>query len=291
MAAITNGNISLFSFVFPPSRATPSHALTTHASAPCYFLSNLQTRLDCAASSASAPSRSLAKLSAFASNHQESPKSLSAGGNMWSQRIFTTLTRRLLVERSSLSAAASAASGLLRLLLLSGSMAGTPSFTASAAIPPRISQAEEALSKIEWPEQFPFSSSDFQRFDESSDTFFYDSPRFVTHIDDPAIQALTRYYASVFPPADTPGVSILDLCSSWISHYPKNYRLERIVGLGLNEAELKRNRVLTEYVVQDLNANPQLPFDDNTFDIITNALLEPVLLHQGHSDLDADRRH
>ncbi|KAI5010578.1 hypothetical protein ZWY2020_012715 [Hordeum vulgare] len=30
--------------------------------------------------------------------------------------------------------------------------------------------------------------------------------------------------------------------------------------------------VLTEYVVQDLNLNPKLPFDDNTFDVITNVV-------------------
>jgi len=45
---------------------------------------------------------------------------------------------------------------------------------------------------------------------------FYDAPRFVTHIDDPAIAALTKYYSKVFPPSNTPGVSILDMCSSWV---------------------------------------------------------------------------
>jgi ubiquinone/menaquinone biosynthesis C-methylase UbiE len=31
-------------------------------------------------------------------------------------------------------------------------------------------------------------------------------------------------------------------------------------------------QVLTEYVVQDLNTNPVLPFQDNTFDVITNVV-------------------
>lgn len=31
------------------------------------------------------------------------------------------------------------------------------------------------------------------RYDESPDVIFYDSPRFVTHIDDPAIAALTKW--------------------------------------------------------------------------------------------------
>nr|GMC96199.1 Methyltransferase type 11 [Ipomoea batatas] len=62
------------------------------------------------------------------------------------------------------------------------------------------------------------------------------------------------------------------MCSSWVSHYPAGYKQEKIVGMGMNEDELKRNPVLTEYVVQDLNVNPKLPFEDNTFDAITNVV-------------------
>lgn len=47
---------------------------------------------------------------------------------------------------------------------------------------------------------------------------FYEAPRLVTHIDDPAIAALTKYYSKVFPPSNTPGISILDMCSSWVRH-------------------------------------------------------------------------
>ncbi|KAK9141912.1 hypothetical protein Syun_011312 [Stephania yunnanensis] len=129
-----------------------------------------------------------------------------------------------------------------------------------------------ALKNVEWPEQFPFKEEDFQRFDESADSIFYEAPRFVTHIDDPAIAALTKYYAKVFPPSNSLGVSILDMCSSWVSHFPAGYKQERIVGMGMNEEELKRNPVLTEYVVQDLNVNPKLPFEDNSFDVITNVV-------------------
>lgn len=135
-----------------------------------------------------------------------------------------------------------------------------------------VSEAEQVLQNVQWPEQFPFSKEDFARYDESPDTVFYDAPRFVTHIDDPAIRALTKYYTTALPASNTPGVAVLDMCSSWISHYPKGYKQERIVGLGLNEAELKKNEVLTEYVVQDLNVNPILPFADNSFDAITNVV-------------------
>jgi ubiquinone/menaquinone biosynthesis C-methylase UbiE len=66
-----------------------------------------------------------------------------------------------------------------------------------------------------------------------------------------------------------------------VSHYPPGYKQEKIVGMGMNEDELKRNPVLTEYVVQDLNVNPKLPFEDNTFDVITNVVL--FLLHDKFS--------
>ncbi|ERN04070.1 hypothetical protein AMTR_s00209p00028300 [Amborella trichopoda] len=134
------------------------------------------------------------------------------------------------------------------------------------------SPINEVLKNVEWPEKFPFKEEDFQRFDESSDSLFYSTPRFVTHIDDPAIAALTKFYSAVFPPSNSPGVCLLDLCSSWVSHYPKGYKQDKIVGLGMNEEELQRNPVLTDYVVQDLNVNPKLPFGDNSFDAITNAV-------------------
>lgn len=151
---------------------------------------------------------------------------------------------------------------------MAGNLSGK-SFVASARQEGAI---EQVLKNVEWPEQFPFKDEDFQRFDESSDTLFYEMPRFVTHIDDQAIAALTKYYSEVLPSSNTTGVAVLDMCSSWVSHYPSGYKQERIVGMGMNEEELKRNSVLTEYVVQDLNNNPKLPFGDGTFDVITNVV-------------------
>lgn len=95
----------------------------------------------------------------------------------------------------------------------------------------------------------------------SDDALFYDAPRFVTHIDDAAISSLTEFYSRSFPASDTPGTALLDLCSSWISHYPKGYKAERVVGLGMNAEELRKNAQLTESVVQDLNKDPRLPFE------------------------------
>jgi hypothetical protein len=70
------------------------------------------------------------------------------------------------------------------------------------------------------------------RYDETSDLIFYSQPRLVTHIDDDAIGALTKYYAEVFPASGSKDTALLDVCSSWISHYPKNYKAGRISGMG-----------------------------------------------------------
>ena len=57
-------------------------------------------------------------------------------------------------------------------------------------------------------------------------------PRFVTHIDDGAIGALTKYYEKAFPASGQKDVAILDMCSSWISHFPQGYSAGRITGCG-----------------------------------------------------------
>jgi SAM-dependent methyltransferase len=98
--------------------------------------------------------------------------------------------------------------------------------------------------------------------DETPDEEFYRTPRLVTHIDDRAIAAVTQLYRELFPP----GGEILDLMSSWISHLPPEVGYQRVVGLGMNEAELRRNDRLDSYVVQNLNENSRLPFGDAEFD-------------------------
>ena len=58
---------------------------------------------------------------------------------------------------------------------------------------------ESALEDPEFPEEFPLTTEQMSRLDQSDDTFFYSSPRFVTHIDDSAISALTRWYSDHLP--------------------------------------------------------------------------------------------
>ena len=102
----------------------------------------------------------------------------------------------------------------------------------------------------------------FGRMDETPDEEFYRTPRLVTHIDGRAIDAVTQLYREFFPP----GGAVLDLMSSWISHLPPEIRYGRVVGLGMNETELRRNDRLDSRVVQNLNENPRLSFEDAEFD-------------------------
>jgi SAM-dependent methyltransferase len=114
----------------------------------------------------------------------------------------------------------------------------------------------------------PFPATLFQRTDESDDADFYRAPRFVTHIDDATIRALTAVYRELIPP----GAAVLDLMSSWVSHLPDEVAYSRVTGQGMNRAELERNPRLTECLVHDLNACPELPFPDATFDAALNAV-------------------
>ncbi|MCL4241830.1 MAG: methyltransferase domain-containing protein [Dehalococcoidia bacterium] len=102
----------------------------------------------------------------------------------------------------------------------------------------------------------------FQREDDSDDAFFYREPRLVTHIDDEAIAAVTAFYRQIIPD----GALVLDLMTSWVSHLPAGKPLAGVAGLGMNRVELENNPVLTERVVQDLNKDPALSWDDATFD-------------------------
>lgn len=106
------------------------------------------------------------------------------------------------------------------------------------------------------------------RLDDTPDAGFYSVPRLVTHLDARSLAALTAFYVEQL----TAGVDVLDLMSSWISHLPPDLALGHVAGLGMNGAELLANPRLAEHVVQDLNADPRLPWPDGRFDAVLNAL-------------------
>jgi len=130
----------------------------------------------------------------------------------------------------------------------------------------------EVLARPDWTAEFPFEAADFARQDESTDTRFYDLPRFCFHVDEAAVAALTEHYSTAFREWEAP--DILDICASHVSHFPADVAESsgRRVALGMNEEELARNGQVTEYVVKDLNVDPRLPFEDNSFDVVTNVV-------------------
>jgi SAM-dependent methyltransferase len=107
-----------------------------------------------------------------------------------------------------------------------------------------------------------FPSGFFARGDEANDADFYSYPRYVTHIDAGAIDAVGALYEEL-------GVrgAVLDLMSSWVSHFRE--APDALTVLGMNADELAANPQARSWVVHDLNADPSLPFGDDSFDHAT----------------------
>jgi hypothetical protein len=119
-----------------------------------------------------------------------------------------------------------------------------------------------------------FPAGFFARDDDTDDRTFYAPVRLVTHIDDGAIAAVGDLY-------DELGLrgSVLDLMSSWVSHFHR--APERLVVLGMNAYELTRNEQAIGGVVQDLNAHSSLPFRAGAFEaavccVSVDYLVRPV---------------
>ncbi|MEG4010845.1 MULTISPECIES: class I SAM-dependent methyltransferase [unclassified Microcoleus] len=106
------------------------------------------------------------------------------------------------------------------------------------------------------------------KLDDTDDTVFYSSPRFVTHVDDGFIQQLTDLYRERLKP----NTRIFDMMSSWVSHLPEEMEFAHVEGHGMNEEELAKNPRLNHYFLQNLNANPKLPLPDAEFDAVVNCV-------------------
>jgi ubiquinone/menaquinone biosynthesis C-methylase UbiE len=117
----------------------------------------------------------------------------------------------------------------------------------------------------------------FTRIDPRPDTQFYREPRFVQHLDTQATARIRGIYARFLKP----GMRVLDVMSSWVSHLPEGVDELSVTGIGLNAAELERNARLSARVVHDLNVDARLPFAAGEFDVAlctasVEYLVEPV---------------
>ena len=94
-----------------------------------------------------------------------------------------------------------------------------------------------------WPEEFIFPPEAFRRQDESDDATFIRCPASATTLTG-AVRALTNYYKENIKP----GSAVLDICSSWVSHYPTDFpdTMSRISGTGMNALELEQNAQLND---------------------------------------------
>lgn len=124
-----------------------------------------------------------------------------------------------------------------------------------------------------------FSKNYFDRKNITPDPVFYETDRFVPHMDARARQNLSDLYQSLLLPGDT----VLDLMASWDSHIPIALEPITVHGLGLNANELAKNQRLTGYTIQDLNTDTGLYFKDHTFDAVicslsVEYLIDPVPL-------------
>ena len=112
------------------------------------------------------------------------------------------------------------------------------------------------------------NSTQRQKLDVSNDRDFYDTPRFVTHVDSGFIDRLTTLYRERL----LPDTRIFDMMSSWVSHLPDEMKFESIQGHGLNEQELAKNPRFDGYFVQNLNQELKLPLEDESFDAVLNTV-------------------
>lgn len=107
------------------------------------------------------------------------------------------------------------------------------------------------------------STYDRNKSDISDDEIFYQQPRFVHHLSDSFRNRLTSLYSEYL----LNHYIILDLMSSWVSHLPSNISYKKVIGHGMNKAELSSNERLDRFFVQNLNKKQNMPIEDSSVDV------------------------
>ena len=103
-----------------------------------------------------------------------------------------------------------------------------------------------------------------RRTNEDNDDLFYAAPRKRPFFGEQTDEAIRRHHERILPQGAT---RVLDLMSSLESHLSKVPERE-VIGLGMNEDEMRRNPGLSSVVVHDLNRDPRLPFEEGSFDAV-----------------------
>ena len=106
------------------------------------------------------------------------------------------------------------------------------------------------------------SNQQRQKPDETNDNLFYSTPKFVYHLDSNFRKTLSELYKDEIENNSI----VLDLMSSWDSYLPKNIKYKKVIGHGLNNEELQRNKAFDNYWIQNFNIDQKVPLEDATID-------------------------
>lgn len=120
-----------------------------------------------------------------------------------------------------------------------------------------------------------FSGNPFDRRDKRNDGQFYGGPRLVHHLD----QTAREMVANIYKRFVKDGMQVMDLMSSWVSHIPADIHPEQVFGLGMNRTEMEQNPALKDVKVHDLNADPELPYNKESFDVVICTVSVEYLIH------------
>ncbi|CAM9495618.1 unnamed protein product [Scytosiphon promiscuus] len=115
-----------------------------------------------------------------------------------------------------------------------------------------------------WPALWPYTPDYFDRPDESEDEKAFQAPRTDPCLEGSAREALVSHYAR-FLTSDT---TVLEIGASVDSYLPEDLSFEKVIGVGMNAEEMKKNPRLTDSLVQNLNNKPELPYPDDSFDFV-----------------------
>ncbi len=104
----------------------------------------------------------------------------------------------------------------------------------------------------------------FIRKIEEDDGLFYDPIETAVPVDQVAIEQLQQFYSQYLKDNST----VLDLMAATDSYIPDTLNNIDLTGLGVKKEDLKSNKQLNHSILHNINTQPELPFEDQSFDAV-----------------------
>ena len=101
-----------------------------------------------------------------------------------------------------------------------------------------------------------------EKLDESNDEYFYADPKFVYHLD----LNFRKYLSNIYKKEIKDNSTVVDLMSSWDSYLPSEKSYKKVIGHGLNKKELERNKILSNFWIQNFNLSQIIPLESESVD-------------------------